>query len=668
MDSDVRVTLIHPPSGDPTAPHLALPALAGWLRPQGVAVELIDANLEAYLDLLRRPRLAAMASLIERRLSRLARRTALDHASQLLLLQLTRARDDAGRLPRSIDDALATLRDPAAFFDAERYRDASDAVDRALDVISAAHAPLDLRFTSYRTPFALLSPEEIAGDALPERDPFDAYVTRTLIPRLVRSRPDIVGLSAVFPGQLQPAYAFAAKIRRALPGVHLTVGGPAMAQLLLRLEGERLERALAPFDSAVVLEGEPALLALAEALQAGRSLETVPNLVLRNADGHAARSSSIALAKLAELPAPDFTGLPLADYLSPNLVLPYDPSRGCYWGKCAFCHYGLARQGTARYRERRVDDMAAHLGHLSLRHGTRLFYFSQDTIAPKTLERLAQALSDARLDLRWATDIRPERALTPERARAFRRGGALACSLGIESAAPRVLSLIDKGTTPGEMRQAAHSLAHAGIAVEAMCISDFPGETAAESMETIEFLNDLSEDLALFILGEFHLTHGARVAREPARYGIEEVWSLEGDELGTGIFYAERVAPKSGAERAKLERALDRLSRRWRLGHYPWAGSLSTAHTLLYYERFGPSVFRDLARRAGRRGPAPSLTTGDAASPARRRLPSAKLARALAREAALWEKLIYDERRVSRARYQQLASELPLLRLGKNRE
>ena len=33
----------------------------------------------------------------------------------------------------------------------------------------------------------------------------------------------------------------------------------------------------------------------------------------------------------------DFEGLPLDRYFAPHLVLPYDPTRGCYWGKCTFC-------------------------------------------------------------------------------------------------------------------------------------------------------------------------------------------------------------------------------------------------------------------------------------------------------------------------------------------
>ena len=48
-------------------------------------------------------------------------------------------------------------------------------------------------------------------------------------------------------------------------------------------------------------------------------------------------------------------------------------------------------------------------------------------------------------------------------------------------------------------------------------------------------------------------------------------------------------------EPAQLDDALDTPSSSWLLRRYPWAGSLSTAHTVLGYDRHGRDVFRRLA-------------------------------------------------------------------------
>ncbi len=644
----MKIALIYPPTCDPTAPYLAVPALTGFLRANGVEVLPVDANVEAYDALLRRAPMEALRARVEDRVTRLEARASLDHGEQLEYLALWQARGDAYAVPEGIDEAVAILRDPVLFFDGEQYARAVDTIDAGLRVISAAHAPLQLDFTGYRTPFAFTTPEEIAHDATPERDPFDAYVVGVLAPRLRAAGVRAVGLSLCFPGQLQPAFAFGLKLRRELPGVHLTIGGPAITQLLIRLRGPALAAALGPFDTAVVYEGEHTLLALCRALDEpdpARALRNIPNLVQRDRMQGARFTPGEGSEDMRALPPPDFDGLALDKYFSPLLTLPYDPTRGCYWGKCTFCHYGLAEVGTASYRERAVETCVAHLAALSAKHGTRHFYLSQDSVAPKTIVRLAGALADAGLDLRWATDLKPERYLTAERAETLRRGGAVACALGVESASPRVLELIDKGAPVEVVSDVIGHLAAAGIAAEAMCFTGFPTETLADALATLRFLDDRRDEVAAFIVGQFDLTHGALVAQTPERYGIREVWQVEGDTLGTGLFFEEETPPMRDDEPAQLDDALDTLSSAWLLRRYPWAGSLSTAHTVLYYDRHGRDVFRRLASvvRGG------VIGAGAKVVPARFDLDAAALA--LPREAEAWQHLVRVARKVSRRAY-----------------
>jgi anaerobic magnesium-protoporphyrin IX monomethyl ester cyclase len=651
----VKIALVYPPTCDPTAPYLAVPMLTGFLRANGVEVVPVDANVEAYDRLLRPAPLRALAERVEHRLRKLDRRAALDHVARRAYLQLWRARGDAQTAPDGIAEARAVLKDEARFFVADEYERAVETIESALRLVSAAHAPLELTFSGYRTPFALTTPDEIADDARAERDPFDDYVCNVLAPRLREARVDAIGISVCFPGQLQPAYAFALKLKRLLPEVHLTCGGPGITQLFIRLSGHDLARALGPFDSAVVFEGEHALLGLCRALDDKRPLREVPNVVHRDALVGARWSPGEGAEDLRTLPAPDFDGLALDLYFSPSLTLPYDPTRGCYWGKCTFCHYGLAETGTASYRERGAERTVDHLSALAEKYGTRWFYLSQDSVAPKTLLKIAQEISRRGLDLKWATDLKPEKYLTAERARELFDGGGVACALGVETANPRVLAMIDKGAPVSTVRDTIEHLSDAGLAVEAMCFTDFPTETYAEAMDTLRFLEELKSQVALYIVGEFDLTHGALVAQEPARFGIKETWQLDGDLLGTGLFYEEKRASKRGADGGKLDAALDRLSAGWRVRRYPWAGSLSTAHTVLHYAKFGPGVFRDRARLP------PVQPFGARAAVAQARFNLADAARSDDDELAIWHQLVRVERHVSRAAYQALAKSLPSL-------
>jgi hypothetical protein len=645
-----HVALVYPPTCDPTAPYLAVPMLTGFLRAHGVRVTPIDANLEAYDQLLRGDAMSALARRVERSIGELERQKRLGHQEQLRYLALLRARGDARLAKAAIDEATATLRDEARFFDPIAYDAATRTIDAALRAVSAAHFPTQLDFTAYRTPFGMLSHDEIQRAASPEQDPFFGYVQDTLIPRLRAAAPDVIGLSVCFPGQLQPAYAFAWKIKAALPGVHLTVGGPGVTQMLIRLEGTALAQALGPFDSAVVYEGERPLLALAERVAAKASLRELTNVVLRDPLRGARFLAGHGMEDLKGLPAPDFDGLPLERYFAPRLTLPYDPTRGCYWGKCTFCHYGLAEVGTASYRERNVADAVAHLRALSQKHGTKHFYLSQDSVAPKTIVKLAQAIADAGLDVRWGTDLKAEKYLTPERAEILRRGGAVACAIGVETANDRVLELIDKGAPVSVVTDAAVRLDRAGVAAEAMCFTDFPTESAAEAHDTLRWIAEHRASLAVYIVGEFGLTHGALVAHAPKKFGIAETWQLEGDAFGLSLFYAPKKPWKTEAERSALDASLRELSRGWTLRTYPWAGAVSTAHTLLYYDRLGRDCFKRLADQQAYAGRLGRAFVGTAA------FDPGALEEAELFEAEIWQTLVHEERAVSRARYEALAA------------
>lgn len=643
----MTITLIYPPSADPTAPYISLPLLAGWLRGHGHAVCLVDANLEGWLRLLRPGPLEAMARQVEQRLGRLDRRPRLSHAEQLCYLQLVSALGDGTWAPRHIDEALALFRGGQgdAFFDETRYSQAVATVEAAQRLISAAYAPLELTFAACRSPFSLLTIEEIKKDSQASRNPFHEGFD-ALARRLVAMSPDLVGLSVAFPAQVQPALALASVLRARLPEVLLCGGGPAFSQIALRLDEAHAQRLFSALDVLVVGEGEQALLDLCRDPAAARGPEAGISgcRIIRGQP----------LPRLDRLPAPDFEGLPLAQYLSPAPVLPYDASRGCYWGRCTFCHYGPVASGTAAYRPRPAAQIISDLKQIHANNTGCLFYLSHDSLAPGLARRLSEGLAGHKPPLRWASDMRPDRRLTPELAVTMARGGALALSLGVESGCPRTLARMDKGLTVAEAEASVRALASAGLAAEVMLFTGYPGETPDEAQATLKLLERLDGQASLFMCGEFGLTHGSRLALRPADHGLLEVYTMQGDELQSTLFFTVEDPPVRPDAQHRLEERLDAVARGYRLRPYPFAGSLQTAHTLLYYQRFGPGALRRPRthdRSARGLGPTQVLHL--------RFDPIAIARSARPRDAAIWHTLVEVDRRVSRSAYQALAARAP---------
>jgi hypothetical protein len=173
---------------------------------------------------------------------------------------------------------------------------------------------------------------------------------------------------------------------------------------------------------------------------------------------------------------------------------------------------------------------------------------------------------------------------------------------------------------------------------------DFPTETFREAQATLAFIRSLQDSIALFICGTFSLSHGSRVARCPAEYGLAEIWQVAHDKFKTALFYTEKKQSKSRPQRLKIEQGIEKLSQDWWLHDYPWAGSLSTAHTLLWYDHYGPRIFQQLSKSR----PAMFL----------RQLPSSinkNALKILEKESRIWNILVNGKRSVNRKEYNMLA-------------
>ena len=603
----------------------------------------IDANLEAFDALLEPAPLSARRRARRTRDLELEALESLRHEEQLALRGPPAARADA----RASRAASSRQRPSSATMSVSSTSDAYDSatrtIDAALRAVSAAHHPLHLDFTAYRTPFGLLSQDEIQRMSSAAYDPFDDYVETALVPRLRASGANLVGLSVCFPGQLQPAYAFAWKIKRALPHVHLTAGGPGLTQMMIRLRGSQLAHALGPFDSGVVFEGEQDAPRFSRAVADGRPLRDIPNLVVRDrppgcplarratsggpADAVGAR---LRRAPPRELPraAPGPSVRPDPRLLLGQVhVLPLRPRRG--------------RDGVVSGARRR-GDVVDHL--VSCPRGTarKHFYFSQDSVAPKTLLKLATGSSPSGLDVSLGHGPQAREIPDGGARRDLRRAGAVACALGVESGSERVLRAHRQGGARPVVSDVIARLASAGIAAEAMCFTDFPTETHAEALETLDFWRRRSGEIARLYRGR--VRPHARVARGagPGALRYSRDLGLDGRPASASRFSSSpRTRGRTDDQRADVEPELDRtIARAGLLRSYPWAGAVSTAHTVLYYDRFGPDVFKRLARRTG-----VARVFGAARLEGLLHFDPAAAARAEDRDGSVWATMVADERR-----------------------
>jgi hypothetical protein len=253
---------------------------------------------------------------------------------------------------------------------------------------------------------------------------------------------------------------------------------------------------------------------------------------------------------------PDFAGLPLDKYLTPKPVLPLRTTRGCYYGKCAFCSvsFGAAPCVSVLPAAQLADQML----ELSRRHRLRHVYFVDEAIPPRILRELPPLLERQGAGLDWGGCVRFEPDIGREEREAMRRGGCRLHLLGLESGSARVLRAMHKNETPDGM---AHVLADnraAGIWNHVFCFFGFPGETAAEADETLRFVRAHGETINSIAFGPFALMRYSPAFMAPGEYGINGVGAEPERDLAVYFNYATR----EGMGREKAERLCADLQRR----------------------------------------------------------------------------------------------------------
>jgi radical SAM superfamily enzyme YgiQ (UPF0313 family) len=301
------------------------------------------------------------------------------------------------------------------------------------------------------------------------------------------------------------------------------------------------------FDIIVRNEGEKPASALIDNLINGRKLEQdVPGIVYAEGQEIVATPPAAPL-KPRELPIPDFTDLPLSDYITGHLSLPLLSSRGCYWGKCEFCHHGMV-YGDA-YGAYEADGVLATVQDHSRRYGVKHFAFNDEAIPPKIARQIGQIFPDAG-DSSWAFTglIKFEKYYTDTDFANLHRIGFRSLYVGLESASERVLDLMRKPNKKETIIRNLADATKAGIWMHCFLFFGFPGETEADAKETYDFILENEDIIGSFGCGGFSLEHNAPIFRHLEDFMVQLKPSLESS---VNVYYRYNVSEGISPERAE---------------------------------------------------------------------------------------------------------------------
>ena len=298
---------------------------------------------------------------------------------------------------------------------------------------------------------------------------------------------DIVGFTCVN-NQQTASLALARRLKARYPEKTILFGGPGCEQEM----GEALHR-LFPFVD-VVCSGKAdwVLPELVRRLRCGEDLGSIPNIAFRR-DG--ASYSTLRQPPLAgaldDLPYPDYD-----DYFSQleqnlvsgliQLLLPFETSRGCWWGERSHCTFCGLNGASLTYSSKSPERALAELTYLGERYKTRVLMATDSILDTAYFRTLLPALKAAHLGLELFYETKAN--LTRGQVRLLKEAGVQPIQPGIESLSTAILRLMRKGTTALQNIQLLKWAREAGLHVNWNMLMGFPGEDPAEYARMAEIV------------------------------------------------------------------------------------------------------------------------------------------------------------------------------------
>lgn len=318
---------------------------------------------------------------------------------------------------------------------------------------------------------------------------------------LPRRSPAFFGISVLWSGQVVAALALSIMARRRWPGVPVVWGGAHVTALAEVIAGDarfgrHVQGFVAGYAEATLgdmLRGDP--LAVPEVFAAGC--------------GRCPRAREVAVR-------PCFGDLSL--YGSPRLILPVQVSRGCAYGRCAFCTYPH-QEGS--YRTLSLDGISPAL-ELAVELGAQLAV-KDALVTPPRLDALAARIAGR---AEWAACTRLVPRLGRERLIRLAAAGLRTFELGVEALDPATLRGQDKpqplNLLDGLLEDASDLPVHLVLNV----MAGFPGQRLEDALAELQQLRHelpRRHPRARFSIERnlLQVERNSPLARRPHHFGIE---------------------------------------------------------------------------------------------------------------------------------------------------
>jgi len=286
-----HILLVHPPVKSPAVPPLALAKAVGLLAGSDLSLEQYDANLDFFLNhILTSSRLTRFVDHIKKR----GKRAIVNDANPFFISLFANLDKNPEKWAQKIADvkqSLELLR-TEDFYRPESCLTALKDIGDLMDLVSLAYYPSRIQWGHFSNP-DLQNVSQMQGFVDDDKtNPFLSFCKDTLTSRITRTQSGLVILFVSAPDQVLGALTIAHFCKEQRPRLHVALLGNH--ELLAGTED---------YCDSMLLENDHQAL-----------FDLIASLAKPTIEG--------------DFKDPDFSGLPLKEYLAPALVLPFEELSG----------------------------------------------------------------------------------------------------------------------------------------------------------------------------------------------------------------------------------------------------------------------------------------------------------------------------------------------------
>lgn len=316
------------------------------------------------------------------------------------------------------------------------------------------------------------------------------YSVYEVVDYILKQRPDIVGIS-IMSTCYDSAREMSDLIKKKV-NIPIIFGGPHCSSFPIRTMEE-----CPGVDFLIYGEGEFIFPMLVEAILGKLSYSDIPQLCFRDS-----RRQPI-LNKQEQL-IQDLDRIPFPAWHLFNRRLysisfcPLITSRGCSYGKCAFCmRTGFLYE---KYRRRTVENAMRELEFLYRDFSYNKIIFLDDNFAQdeEWVTKFCNTLIQKKMDLQWICNARVD-TITEKMIKKMAEAGCCMIMYGIESGSQDLLNYIRKGISIEQIREAIKITKKSGIKTFGYFMLALPKEIPERGKQTVQFAIDLDLDFAQFV-------------------------------------------------------------------------------------------------------------------------------------------------------------------------